>query len=114
MAKHPLVGQGFLIIEVSRSHSDTPHSDTHTTLTHTTLDRTSLENDQRRSMFKNPAAGKKNPCLLRHSEQPANDVVSLSQINPLTILTLRFSQTRLVMMSFLSEASHMVSFPQTI
>jgi hypothetical protein len=26
MAQHPLVGQGLLIIEASRSHSDTPHS----------------------------------------------------------------------------------------
>jgi hypothetical protein len=26
MARQPLVGQGFLIIEASRSHSDTPHS----------------------------------------------------------------------------------------
>jgi hypothetical protein len=26
MAQQPLVGQGLLIIEVSRSHSDTPHS----------------------------------------------------------------------------------------
>jgi len=26
MAEPPLVGQGFLIIEASRSHSDTPHS----------------------------------------------------------------------------------------
>jgi hypothetical protein len=26
MAQQPLVGQGFLIIEASRSHSDTPHS----------------------------------------------------------------------------------------
>jgi hypothetical protein len=26
MARQPLVGQGLLIIEASRSHSDTPHS----------------------------------------------------------------------------------------
>jgi hypothetical protein len=26
MAQQPLVGQGLLIIEASRSHSDTPHS----------------------------------------------------------------------------------------
>ena len=26
MARKPLVGQGLLIVEVSRSHSDTPHS----------------------------------------------------------------------------------------
>ena len=26
MARQPLLGQGFLIIEASRSHSDTPHS----------------------------------------------------------------------------------------
>jgi hypothetical protein len=26
MAQQPLVGQGFLFIEASRSHSDTPHS----------------------------------------------------------------------------------------
>jgi hypothetical protein len=26
MAQQPLVGQGVLIIEASRSHSDTPHS----------------------------------------------------------------------------------------
>jgi len=25
MARHPLVGQGLLVIEASRSHSDTPH-----------------------------------------------------------------------------------------
>jgi len=26
MTQQPLVGQGFLIVEASRSHSDTPHS----------------------------------------------------------------------------------------
>jgi len=57
MTQQPLVGQGFLIIENTRLHSDTPHSRTqdytqthHTrghkiTLRHTTLEDTRLHSD---------------------------------------------------------------------